>query len=94
MFSSTEGVTLSGAGRAGATANGSTLWRHPDTLSRGPKVQDACMHAGISQANGQRRYLSFYFLSNLSTRILHPLLKRKRYEKHVELYQWCFNNNR
>ena len=63
-FSSTEGVTLSGAGRAGATANGSTLWRHPDMTSRGPKVQDACMHAGISQANGQRRYLSFYFLSN------------------------------
>jgi len=38
---STEGVTLSGAGRAGATANGSTLWRHPDRMSRGPKVQDA-----------------------------------------------------
>ena len=36
---STEGVKLSGAGRAGATVNGSTLWRHPDTTSRGPKVQ-------------------------------------------------------
>ena len=27
---STEGVKLSGAGGAGATVNGSTLWRHPD----------------------------------------------------------------
>ena len=26
---STEGVKLSGAGRIGATVNGSTLWRHP-----------------------------------------------------------------
>ena len=26
---STEGVKLSGAGGAGATVNGSTLWRHP-----------------------------------------------------------------
>ena len=36
---STEGVKLSGASRAGATVNGSTLWRHPDMTSRGPKVQ-------------------------------------------------------
>ena len=27
---STEGVKLSGASRAGATVNGSTLWRRPD----------------------------------------------------------------
>ena len=36
---STEGVKLSGASRAGATVNGSTLWRRPDRMSRGPKVQ-------------------------------------------------------
>ncbi len=38
METSTEGVTLSGAGNTGATVNGSTLWRHPDK-NRGPKVQ-------------------------------------------------------
>ena len=34
---STEGVKLSGASRAGATVNGSTLWRHLE--HQGPKVQ-------------------------------------------------------
>lgn len=32
-MTSTEGVTLSGADGSGATANGSTLWRHPDKKS-------------------------------------------------------------
>ena len=56
---STEGVKLSGASRAGATVNGSTLWRHPDRKSRGPKVQHVhFLCTGISQASGQRRYLN------------------------------------
>ena len=54
---STEGVKLSGASRAGATVNGSTLWRHPDKTSRGPKVQHVHYFCtGISQASGQRSY--------------------------------------
>lgn len=40
---SAEGVTLSGAGHTGRTANGSTLWRRPDQNRRpkGQRMRDA-----------------------------------------------------
>lgn len=45
---STEGVTLSGAVDTGATANGSTLWRHLDQ-DQGPKGQHMCdAHRNLS----------------------------------------------
>lgn len=45
---STEGVTLSGAVDTGATANGSTLWRHLDQ-DQGPKGQRMCdAHRNLS----------------------------------------------
>ncbi len=64
-ISSTEGVTLSGAvfvcrdipsSYRGATANGSTLWRHLDK-SQGPKGQHMCRsHRNLSGNRTEKTY--------------------------------------
>ena len=48
---STEGVKLSGAGGAGATVNGSTLWRHPDSS---PGAEGATYIQGYMNLSGKR----------------------------------------
>ena len=56
---STEGVTLSGAGHTGATANGSTLWRHLDQ-NQGPKGQQMCAaHRNLSGNRTEK--ISYHF---------------------------------
>ena len=47
---STEGVKLSGAGGAGATVNGSTLWRHPDSR---PGAEGATYIQGYMNLSGK-----------------------------------------
>ena len=54
----TEGVKLSGAAAGGATVNGSTLWRHPDSK---PGAEGATYIQGYMNLSGKRTEVYIYF---------------------------------